>query len=153
MNFLIIGGGVLIALFCIAYIRAGRFGTAVLAMSAGYLLAMMWTDILLPYVPITLPYLNRYDTAYTLLIVVPGIVALLFSPKQKSILPKIIAALALAVFGVILLLPIFEPWSRDSALYARLQDSQGVIITALVLLGLLDAVFARFPKPSKPPKD
>jgi hypothetical protein len=153
MNFLILGGGVLAVLFLVAYIRAGRFGATVLALGVGYLLALMWTDILLPYAPAALPYMSRYDTVYAFLIVVPGIVTLLFSPKHKSVFPKIITAFAVAALGVVLLLPVFESASQGSTLYTRLQDSQGVIITGLLLLGLLDVAFARFPKPSKPSKD
>lgn len=153
MSFTLVAGSVALVLFLVSYIRSGRFGSAILALGAGYLLAMMWTEILLPYTTVSLPYLTRHDTVYGVLILLPGILALLLSPKQKSVLPKIIAALAVAGFSVALLLPIFEPWSNGSATYAAMQDYQGVIITGLLVLGLLDVLFARLPKPSKHGKD
>lgn len=153
MTFLTIVGAVMAVLFLLSYIRSGRFGATILALGAGYLLAMMWTDILLPHVTMSLPYLTRYDTVNSFLILLPGILAILLSPQQKSILPKMIASLAVAGFGVVLLLPVFEPWSKGSAVYATISDYQGVIITILLILGLFDILFARLPKSSRRSKD
>lgn len=153
MTFLLAIGAVAAVLLVLSYIRPGRFGATMLALGAGYLLAMMWTDILLSYVTVSLPYMTRYDSIYSALIIVPGVLALLCSPRQKSVLPRVVAALAIAGFGVVLLLPVFERWSEGSVTYTMLHDYQGVIITALLVLGLLDILFARLPKTPKRSKD
>src|SRR5690606_15624805 len=126
MSFLIAAGAIAAAVFVFSYIRSGRFGATIVAIGIGYLLAMMWTEILVSYSTISLPYVTRYDTIYSALILMAGILALLFSPRQKSILPKIIAALLVASLSVVLLLPVLEPWSKESALYEAIYNYQGV---------------------------
>lgn len=140
-------------LFLVSYLRSGRFGATVLALGVGYLLAMMWTDVLAAYGDVSLPHLAWRDIVYSLLVLSPGVLALLFSHKQKSLIPRSLAAVAIAVLGIMLLLPIFAPWMVGQELYATLEQYQGVIITALLLLGLLDMVFSRLPKASKGAKD
>ncbi len=105
MSFLLTAGGALLVLFLLAYLRAGRFGSTVLSFGVGYLLALMWADKGV-YEDVVLSALSPTDTVYLVLIIVPGILAMFFSSKQKSLLPRIVQAFAIAVLGVAMLLPV-----------------------------------------------
>ncbi len=150
MSFFLTAGGALLGLFLLSYFRAGRFGATVLAFSAGYLLALMWADGLKTYESIYLPGVSMRDVSFALLVVVPGLLAMLFSPKQKSLLPRIVQAFAIAVFGVALLLPVLAlGGGHVGELYELIEDNRNSVITALLLLGLLDMVLSRSEKAPK----
>lgn len=149
MNFLIIIGSVAAGLFMLTFIRSGRFGVAALALGVGYLLARMWTDILVSLTSFALPYISTSDTVHAGLILLPGILALLFGHHQNSLVPRPVGALIIATLGVTLLLPIFEPWANGHEVYRTLENYQGVIITGGLILGLLDIIFGRLPKAPK----
>lgn len=150
MSFLLTAGGALLVLFIIAYLRAGRFGSTVLALGVGYLLALMWADSLATYESVYLPGVPMRDVSYSLLIAVPGLLAMLFSSKQKSLLPRIVQAFAIAVLGVALLLPVLAlGGGHVSEIYRFIELNREIIISGLLALGLLDMVFSRSPKPPK----
>lgn len=148
-SFLFVAGAFGALLFLLAYVRSGRFGTTVLAFGVGYLLSLMWTDILAAHQLVSQPFLSWRDTVYVVLILVPAVLALLFSHKQKSLVPRFVASLAIAALGVVMLLPVFSVWSAGDTLYATIEDNQGLFMTALLLLGLFDMVFSRLPKASR----
>lgn len=150
MNFLLTVGGALAVLFVLSYIRAGRLGSTILALGTGYLLAIMWADTLVAYESIYLPGVSMRDASYVLLIVSPGLLAMLFAPKQKSLLPRIVQAFAVAVLGVALLLPVLAlGGGHVSELYKLIENNRNIVITGLLLLGLLDMVLSRSEKTPK----
>lgn len=144
MSFLLTAGGALLVLFVISYLRAGRFGATILAFGVGYLLAAMWTDTIVAFKSVPVPGVPWRDVVYALLIVTPGILALLFSPKQKSLLPRIVQAFLIAVFAVALLLPILGlGGGHIGEFYTILEKNRDVVVTLLLLLGLFDMVISR----------
>jgi len=149
MNFILAAGGLAFLLFIFSYIRQGRFGTTVLALSAGYLLATMWGDKLMVYDFISLPFMSWRDGVYLVLVLLPGVLALLFSPKQSGPIPRILGAVFIATLGVALLLPLFASESPAQDVYGAMQQYRETIIAALIALGLLDMVFSRSTKAAK----
>jgi hypothetical protein len=150
MNFLLTAGGALLVLFIISYLRAGRFGFTILALGVGYLLALMWADILSVYGGVSIPSVSWRDAVYSLVIITPGLLAMLFSSKQKSLLPRIVQAFLVAVLGVALLLPVLGLGGGFiSNLYDLVAKNRNLIITSLLLLGIFDMVFSRSEKAPK----
>ncbi len=149
MSFLLTAGGALLVLFLLAYLRAGRFGSTVLSFGVGYLLALMWADKGV-YEDVVLSALSPTDTVYLVLIIVPGILAMFFSSKQKSLLPRIVQAFAIAVLGVAMLLPVLGlGGGHISDLYGMVEQNREMIISGLLALGLVDMVLSRSEKSSK----
>lgn len=153
MSFIVVAGGVMLVFFVLALLRPGRFGPTVLALGAGYVLAQFWAEELAVRFPVVndyVPFLTAHDALYGTMIVLPGVLALLLVGKQKSLLPRLIAALLLGVFVLALLIPILafavvlEPQGR--ALYMTAQQYQGLAVTSGLLLGLFDTLFSRLPK-------
>ncbi len=149
MSFMLVAGGIVLGMFLLAYLRSGRFGMTVLALGAGYLLALLWVDTLAAHTMVQLSFLAWRDAVYMILVLLPGLLALFFSHKQKSLLPRIVAALAIAVLSMVLLLPLFSPESESQTVYAMIERYREVIMSGLLALGLLDMVFARLPKTPK----
>lgn len=150
MSFLLTAGGALLVLFLLAFLRAGRFGTTILAFGVGYLLATIWTDALASYGNFSMPGVSSKDITYAMLVVTPGILALIFSPKQKSLLPGLLQAFAVAVLGVALLAPILGVGGGQiSEFYTLIEQNRDILVTVLLLLGLLDMVFSRSEKAPK----
>ena len=153
MNFLLTAGGALLVLFIISYLRAGRFGATILAFGVGYLLAAMWTDAIVAYGSFSVLGVPWRDVVYAALIVTPGLLAMLFSPKQKSLLPRIVQAFLIAVFGVALLLPVLGlGGGHIGEFYNIIEQNQDAIVTLLLLLGLFDMVLSRSEKAPKSSK-
>lgn len=150
MSFFLTAGGALLGFFLFSYFRAGRFGATVLAFGVGYLLATMWAESLKTYESIYLPGVSLRDSSFALLVVIPGLLAMLCSPKQKSLLPKIVQAFMIAVFGVALLLPILGTGGGHvSELYKVMEQNRDLIISGIVVIGLFDMVLSRSEKPAK----
>lgn len=146
MSFYIAVGGVAVVAFLLAYLRAGRFGATALALGIGYLLTFLWIDDLAGLRLVEVPYLSWRDASYAFVVLLPGLLALLFSPKKKSILPKIIASPLIVLLVVTVLLPIIGAGSQGNFVYDNLNYYRNAIITGVLVLGLFDAFFARLPK-------
>jgi hypothetical protein len=149
MSFMFVGGGIALTVLLLAYFRPGRFGTTVLALGTGYLLTLIWIDTLAMYEFIRPSFLSWRDAAMIALVTFPGLLALLFSNKQKSLLPRIVAAPAVALLVITLLLPLFIADAESQIMYRMIEDYRELIISGLLVLGLLDMVFARLPKATK----
>lgn len=153
MSFLVGAGAVAASMVLLSFLRSGRFGLTVLALGAGYLIASLWTDTLASYPLVQLSFLSWRDTVFMALILLPGMLVLLFGHKQKSILPTMIAALAIGLLAVTLTLPVFRAEPQSRFVYDFIRQYREVIMAALLLLGLLDVAFSRSIKAPKPSKD
>lgn len=153
MNFLIFAGVVALTLFVLSYLRTGRFGYTVLAFGAGYLLANLWSSTLASYMNVTVTPLSSRDIVYGLMILLPGITALLLGHKLGSALPRIVQALILAALGVALLLPILGIGSSGYQLYALVKQYRDIIISVILVIGLADMVVSRSSKMPKRHKE
>jgi len=152
MSFMLIAGGIALGTLLLSYLRSGRFGATALALGAGYLLTLLWADTLTAKA-IQLPFLSWHNAVYSGLVLLPGLLTLIFSHKQKGFLPRIVAALILSVFVIALLLPMFNPEPITQMAYDTVEHYREVIISGVLALGLLDMIFSRSPKPPKHSKD
>lgn len=152
MSFMIVGGGIALAFFVLSYFRAGRFGAAALAVGAGYLLTLLWGEVIAAYNLVGLPFLTWRELVYFGMILLPGLLAILFSHKQKSVLPRMIAAIAATLLVIAALLPLLNSEPQTQIIYSLLDQNREVIIGAVLTLGIVDVAFARLPKPPKPSK-
>lgn len=156
---MIVAGSIALLLFTISYIRPGRYGLTVLAMSAGYVLAEFWASTLAgTYRPqADFGFLPWHDAVYSTFVVIPGLLVLLLAHKQQGIVPRIPASLALALLTVTLLLPIFASnfaaGTQVVSVLAFLQEYRQIIFTVIVVLGLGDVLLSRPSKARKHSKD
>lgn len=146
---MLVGGSIALSVLLLSYLRAGRFGMTVLALGAGYLLTLLWMDRLAMYEFIQPSFLSWRDTVSIALITLPGLLALLFGHKQKGLVPRIIAAPAVALLVITFLLPLFAADGQSQAVYTVIERNRELIISGVLVLGLLDMVSARLPKASK----
>lgn len=153
MSFLVIIGGLAVALFVIAFFRSGRFGPAVLALSAGYIMAELWAEkIATTYQQFGADFsiLAWHGAVYTGIVLLPGLAALLLSQKRQSIIPGILAHVAIALLTVAILLPLVSPAlvidSASRSTHDVIMQHRDSIITVILVLGVLDIVFGRLPK-------
>ena len=153
MSFLMVGGMVALGVFFLSFVRSGRFGSTILAFGAGYLLATLWTDALAGNQLVEVPYVSWRDAVFMGFIFVPGVLTLLFGHKKKSALPRVVAALAIALFVVSLTLPLFDAAPPSHVVYGSIEQYREVIISALLVIGIFDVAFARPLKVQKPSKD
>lgn len=153
MNFLLTVGGAALVTLLLSYIRAGRFGVTILALGAGYLLALLWADTLISYQLVEIAFMSWRDVVSVSLVVLPGLFALLFGRKQGSLLPRIVAASVTAVFVVVVLLPVLMVDTSGRGLHTVLSQYRDEIISVILVIGLFDVVLARMPKAPKRTKD
>ena len=150
---MLVAGAVAGTMFLLSYVRAGRFGAMILSLGAGYMLAELWADSLTAgYGAVQLGPLSWSQIIYASTVLGPGVFALLFSHKKKSLVPRIVGAAVAAVFALALLLTMLAAGS-DTQVVAVLREYKEAIITAALVMGLLDTVFARPPKAPKHTKD
>lgn len=160
MSFLIVIGGLALVAFVLAYVRSGRFGPAALSLMAGYTLALFWADT----IAVTYEGLGEglgispwRDAVYASFITLPALAVLLVSPKRKSIVPRIVGALAFAALAVVLLMPIFSSalfsGPSGNSLYATIDQNRELVMTVVLVLALIDVIFASTPKLPKRQKD
>lgn len=149
MTFIASAGAVAALAFLLIYVRPGRFGITVLALAAGSLLAGMWADDLSRLQSIHIPLIPFRTLVYGGFVLLPGIVVLLFGGSHKSILPRLFAALILALFIVLLLLPILPVAAGNDVVYTTLRQYEIYGVTVALVLGLLDVMSARMPKAPK----
>lgn len=149
MSFMMVGGGIVLSVLLLSYLRAGRFGMTVLALGAGYLLALLWMDRLAMYEFIRPSFLSWRDTVYITLIILPGLLALLFGHSKRSLVPRVIAAPAIALLVITLLLPLFTADGQSQMVYVVIERNRELIISGMLVLGLLDMIAARLPKATK----
>lgn len=161
MAFLFVAGGIALGVGLLAYFRPERTGLALLSLGIGSIFAMMWAT------PLALTYKEDLDAMFgvyswpdllrVVITVLPMFAVLLFAGKQRSFLPRALGAVTVALLVVVLLLPVlslsvtFETESRG--VYDFLARYREVIITATLLVGMIDTLFMRSPKPLKPGKD
>ena len=146
MSFLVVAGGVAVVTFLLLHLRSGRFGAVVLSLGIGYLLSFLWLSDLSSLNLMEVPLLSWQDAVYAGLVLLPGLLALLLSPKKKTVLPKIVAATMVAVLVVALMLPIMRFEGQGGYIYDSLHSYRDVVITGVLALGLFDTFFARLPK-------
>lgn len=159
MDFLIISAAVASAVILLGYFRPGRFGLVALALAAGYILTLFWTRPLTGLLEVygdNFQGVSTRSLVFLALMLLPAFLVFLLSEKRRSILPRLISPLFLAVMLVALLLPILPSAkkSRDigSEVYRLVSSNKEIIITTVLSLGVLDISFSKSQKGIKPTK-
>jgi hypothetical protein len=157
MSFLIVFLIVIASLFALTFFTKRRFGILGLALAAGAMLATTWTGDLTPviasagFILVKPPLQSVVAAGITLL---PAVLLLASGPSYKSMPQRIGGALAFAIFATALLLD-----SLGSALviegvgktvYDYMVEHQTLIITAGLVLAIIDVFLTRTPSAPKP---
>jgi hypothetical protein len=157
MSFVIVFLIVIASLFALTFFTKRRFGILGLALAAGAMLASTWTGDLTPvvasagFVLVKPPLQSVVAASLTLL---PAVLLLASGPSYKSMPQRIGGALAFAIFATALLLD-----SLGSALviegvgksvYDYMIEHRTLIITAGLLLAIVDVFLTRTPNAVKP---
>lgn len=153
MSFLVIFLGALTVLFVLAFFTKRRFGVLGLALAAGAMLANLWVGKLTPViaeagVKLVAPPLHSVVSAA--LILAPALLLLFSGPTYKTKPWRIAGAAAFAVLAAALLL---EPLGAaliiegpGKQVYELFVQYRTVIITACLVLALLDLLAVKMPK-------
>jgi hypothetical protein len=155
MTFLIVLGLYTAALFCVGFFSRRSMGVPALALTAGAVLAKLWTDSLTPIVAntgviiIQPPLESLVAIALTL---IPALLVMVRSQKAKASHHAIFGSLIFAVLGVMLTYGAFanavvlDEASKQYVLTLLSYDK--IIITAAIVAALGDVLFYRKPHSS-----
>jgi hypothetical protein len=155
MTFLIVLGLYTAALFCLGFLSRRSMGVPALALTAGAVLAKLWTDSLTPLVAesgvviIQPPLESLVAIALTL---IPALLVMIRSHKAKALHHSLLGSFIFAVLGVMLTYGAFANavvLDEASEQYVRtLLSYENVIITVAIVAALLEVVFYRKPHSS-----
>jgi hypothetical protein len=143
-------------LFAVSFLTKRRFGVLGLALAAGAMLSNLWVGDLTPIIAnagivIVKPPLDSLVSAG--LILIPALLLLSSGPSYKTMRQRIIGSVAFAVLAVALLLgPLESALVIDGigkAVYDFFTRYRAIIITAGLVLAVLDLLIAKTPKPHK----
>jgi len=143
-------------LFLVAWTSRRTMGVPTIALAAGALMADLWTNSLTPFVAqtgiviVSPPLASIVSIALTLL---PALLVMFRSQKVSSHYRSIIGSLVFAVLGVMLTYGAFsnavvlDDASKQYVL--EIVKYQNVVITACVLLAVVEVLFYRKPHERK----
>lgn len=153
MSFVVIFAILIVSLFATAYFTKRRFGVLGLALSAGAMLSTLWVGDLTPIIEragviLIAPPLKSVVAAA--LILLPAVVLLASGPVYRDLPHRIIGAIAFALLATALLL---EPLGSalviegpGQQVYAFVVHNKVLIITATLILAILDVLMTKTPK-------
>jgi hypothetical protein len=156
VNFVIIFLIVIAALFALVFFTKRRFGVLGLALAAGAMLSNLWVGDLTPIIAeaglvlIKPPLASVVAAGLTLL---PAILLLVSGPTYKSMPQRVGGALAFAILAITLLLDplgsalVIEGPGR--VVYQYMVDHRTLIITAGLVLAVVDVFLTRSPRHAK----
>lgn len=152
MTYLIVLAIYLVGLFLLAWMSRRSMGVPTLALAAGALMASLWTDSLTPLVAETgvvivqPPLTSIVSIILTLL---PALIVMFRAHKVSSHYRSVIGSIVFGVLGMMLTYGAFsnavvlDEASKQYVL--QLVSYQNMIITACVVLALLEVLFYRKP--------
>lgn len=156
MNVAIVYGVVLLVLFALAYGTKRRFGVLGLALAAGAMLSDLWAEKLTPLVAstgiqVTAPPLATIVSVT--LVLLPAVLLLASGPTYHKNSERLLGALLFALLAVALLI---EPLGSGLVLeadgqkvYDVLYENRVYIVTAGLVIALIDLLFAKTPGKTK----
>lgn len=156
MTFLIVLGLYLVILFAVAFISRRSMGVPTLALTAGAVLAKLWTDSLTPLVAtagvvtVRPPLSSIVAVALTIL---PALLVMMRAPKTSAHHHSILSALVFAALSVMLTYGAFanavvlDEGSKQYVQHMLAYDK--IIITAGVVIALIETILYKKPKDSK----
>ena len=148
MTFLIVLGIYFAALFGLFFFGRRHVGMPALGLTAGAVLAHLWTDSLTPIVAEAGLNIDRpplHSMVSVALTILPAALVMLRSAKAHSGLHKIYSSLVFAVLAVMLTYGAFanafviDEASKDYVIW--LVSYENIIITVGVVLALIDVVY------------
>lgn len=154
MSFIVIVVGIVALLFGLAFVAKRRFGMLGLALIAGATLSQLWASTLtslIEHVGITLTAPPLESVVAAGLIVLPALALLLGGRTYHKTTSRLIGAAAFALLATTLLLdPLGGALVIDGTgkgVYAALVHYHAVIITAGIIVAILELATTRPPKP------
>lgn len=156
MDVIVILAVVIVMLFLGAYVTRRRFGVLGLALAAGYVLSVMWHDTLVqvagsinvdtgPISPVTILTL--------LVILLPSVILLFGGPSYKTKRGRLLGSLFYAILAVVFSLGALEHtlvlMGEGKMVYDTIVEYQQYILTAALIVAILDIMHARTGKAKK----
>ena len=152
MTYLIVLGLYLALLFLIAFFSRRSMGYPALGLTAGSIIATLWTDSLTPVVAqtgiivIQPPLTSIVAVCLTLL---PALVIMTRAPKVSSHHHGIVGSLVFAVLAVMLTYAAFSNAvvldAGSEEIVKQIFEYQAVITTVAIVLAILEIVFYKAP--------
>jgi hypothetical protein len=153
MTYIVLLLSLIAVLFVIAFISNRRFGVRGLALATGAMLATLWVGDLTPLIAqagFTLSTPPLESVISVVLTLLPALILLRSGQSNQATFSRALGALLFAVLAVTLLL---EPISTaliiekpGDQLYTFIAQYRVVIITACLLVAILDLVLTKIPK-------
>ena len=148
MTFLIVLGIYLLALFLLGFLTRRNMGVPALALTAGVVLAKLWTDSLTPIVAdagvvVVKPPLS--SLVAVALSIIPAILVMVCSPKTANLSHAIVSSLVFAILGVMLTYGAFTNavvLDAGSEQYvSEFIKYDNIVIPAAIVLAIGEVVF------------
>lgn len=152
MSALVIVGLLFGALFLLSFLTKRRFGVLGLALAAGSLLALNWTDTLTPFLEkqgITLAVPPLSTVVQAALVLAPPLILLAGGPTYSKMIWRILGSLAFAALAIA-----FLKGSIGAALqldgigltaYKFIDSYENIIIVVGLVAAIIDTFFTRRP--------
>lgn len=150
MTFLIVLGLYFAALFVLFFISRRHIGMPALGLTAGAVLARLWTDSLTPLVADAGLIIEKpplHSVVAVVLTLLPALIVMMRATKAHSMLHQaygsiVFAALAtMLTYGAFANAVVLDDTSRGIVL--QLLPYDGVVITVCIVLALVDTVYHR----------
>lgn len=154
MTFLIVLGFYFAALAVVFFVSHRHIGVPALGLTAGAVLARLWTDDLTPIVADAGLVINQpplHSIVAVALTLLPALIVMSRASRAHSMSHQLYGSIVFAALAVMLTYGAFanavimDDTSRDIVL--QLLPYDGVIITACIVLALVDVVYHRKPGP------
>lgn len=149
----------LIVLFGLAFLTKRRFGVLGLALAAGAMLSALWAESLTPVIERAGVVVNQppmITVVSVALVLLPAILLLFSGPSYHDIPMRIFGAFCFAALALALLVePLGSAMTlsgNSKAVYDFFVANRVYIVTAGLILALLDLLATRTPKHHKPAK-
>lgn len=155
MDIMLILGGFFVGLFLLVFFTKRRFGVLGLALAAGATLSSLWATELTPYFAhaITVERPPLQTIVATLLVLLPAIVLLFGGPAYHDFKMRIFGAICFALLAAVFLIEpignsiVLTDQNRD--VYMWLESNKTYIVTAGLVIAILDVMLTRKHKPIK----
>ena len=145
MNVIILFGVIIAVIFVIAFISSRRFGPLALALSAGAMLAEIWSEwlvIIIGGLGIEVPGLPHGVIATIIILLAPLFLLLFGGPRYYGKYQRVFSAIMIALLTATLLVkPLGKYMSLDGdalKVYQSLSDWWKYVVTVGLLIGLAD---------------
>jgi hypothetical protein len=152
MTYLIVLGFYLAILFLVGFFSRRSMGYPALALTAGSIIATLWTDSLTPVVVqagiivVQPPMTSLVAVVLTLL---PALIVMTRAPKVSSHHHGIVGSLVFAVLAVMLTYAAFSNAvvldAGSEEIVKQIFEYQAVITTVAIVLAILEVVFYKAP--------